>query len=128
MSISSDTSLVDVKAKARANQARDLVVVRFGFFSFAKVCVLISVHVGVLLALLFILTNEGRRVSFGTYQFLGAQADLMGSLFLIIVITLLFSLVAILSYVPITVILRLTGGVKIRGTSAEENNKGVLPT
>ena len=98
---------------------REIVVVRFSFPSFAKLCLLISTHVGALAGILFFFTNGGRRVSFGTAQCVGARADVVGSLFLLFAITLLVGLVGMVAFLPIHALLRLTGGMRLKALSRD---------
>ena len=110
------------RPSAGADGSRDLIVVRLAFRSFAKVCFLISGHVGALAAILFVLTNGGRRVSFGTSQFFGAAANAIGSLFLLVVMTLGIGLAALLAYLPIQSLMRLTGGLRLRASSRDSTH------
>lgn len=103
---------------------RHLTILRFGFLAFARVAFLIAAHTSLLLALVFVLTNHGRRVSFGTYQCFGGRADLAGFLFLIVATTSLLGTVGVLAYLPINMLLRLTGGLRVMAAVAPTDSEG----
>lgn len=93
---------------------REYVLSKISLGSFIKLCFFISVHVGTILALIFFVTNHGRRVNFGTFYFTGFKADIIGLAFLFISISIFFGILGILSIVSINFLLKRMKGIKIR--------------
>ena len=93
---------------------QEFVLQKISLGSFIKLCFFISAHVGTILALIFFLTNHGRRVNFGTYYFTGFQADIVGLAFLFISISIFVGILGMLSFVSINFLLKIMKGIKIR--------------
>lgn len=98
-----------------------IVLQRISFQSFFKMCSLLSFHFGIVLALLFLATNNGRRINFGTYFFYGGEADVVGFLFIFMLVNGLLLVVALLCFYPVNLSLRLFGGMRVTGAVREND-------
>jgi hypothetical protein len=82
---------------------------------YSRMCLLVALHVGIILGALFSVTNAGRRVSFGHYYFDDYGANLFVFFFWLLASAIVISSTAILSFFSVNRLLRLTGGLQLRG-------------
>ena len=94
---------------------KKLVIRGLGFVSFLKLSGLLSIHLGLILALVFLLTNNGRTVNLGTYYFFDGQADGFGFILVWVSVTVVTFFAGSLSYVPIGFLIKLFGGLTVTG-------------
>ena len=92
-----------------------LIIREIRFLSYLKLSGLLAIPAGLVLALLFLVTNDGRAVNFGPRYFYGAQADLTGFFFVLLSVPIMLLLASLLAYYPARWILRLLGGLKVSG-------------
>jgi hypothetical protein len=64
-----------------------VVLRELNFVSYLKISAVWSAHLGFILAVLFLVTNSGRTVSFGTFYFFDGRANWAGFVFLLIGVT-----------------------------------------